>query len=186
MSRLYFFATGTDALLMLTPLEHELGVQYVEENRLNGPTPQTWTQAADLPGLGQASGDQEILCTSLLVMPDGAEATVASRIMTDGETRYDVYQSTNPDSALLRLGGIWKDGPLISGHVISSSESAVSRKIMNAVRRSIKKSFTRVNDYWVGPEALALLRSGTRLCSAVQSPPEYDLHEEANQTVPSL
>jgi hypothetical protein len=181
MSRLYFFATGTDAILMLAPLEHELEVEYVEENRLGAPVPQRWKRAADLPSLGHASGDQEILCTSLLIMPTHAEVAVASRIMTDGETRYDVYQSNNPDSALIRLGGLWEDGSLISGHIISSSESALARKMMNVVRRSIKKSFAKIEGYWVGPEALALLRAGTRLCSAVQSPPQYDLHETVKQ-----
>jgi hypothetical protein len=100
--------------------------------------------------------------------------------MTDGKTRYDVYQSNNPESVLLRLGGFWKDGSLISGHMVSSSEQEFARKVMNSLRKSMRRSFTRVGAFWVGPEALALLREGRRLCTAIQSPVEYDLREAKN------
>jgi hypothetical protein len=155
MSRLYFFATGADALLFLAPLEMELDVQYVEENRLVGPVPQRWKRADQVPGFGCASGDQEILCMPLLIMADSAEVVVAFTIMTDGDTRYDVYQSNNPESVLIRLGGMWQDGSLISGHLIGSSEKPFARKIMNAVRKGIRRSFVKVSDYWVGPEVSA-------------------------------
>jgi hypothetical protein len=101
--------------------------------------------------------------------------------MTDGEIRLDVFPNGNPNSVLLRLGGFWKDGSLISGHFIASSDQEFSRKVMNSVRRLFKKQFTKVQAFWVGPEALSRLRNGKRLCTAIQSPPEYDLHEEPSE-----
>jgi hypothetical protein len=123
------------------------------------------------------TGNQEIARDSYLTMGSDAKPVVESMVMFNGELRYDVYPLANPDSVLLRPGGFWRDGSLISGHFITSSEGEFPRKLMNFFRRSVKKSFTRVQAYWVGPEALIRLRNGNRLCTAIQSPPEYDLRE---------
>jgi hypothetical protein len=40
---------------------------------------------------------------------------------------------------------------------------------------AIRKRFTKVRAFWVGPEALALLHAGKRLTAATQCPPEFDL-----------
>lgn len=177
MGRLYFFATGGDLLLILRQLEGKFDLKYVEENRLGGPVPNSWSTVADLPSLGKATGDQEIVCDSYLIMDVAANVVVESKPMFDGEIRYDVYQLSNPESVLLRLGGLWEDGSLISGHFITSSEREFPRNLMNFFRGSAKKSFTRIQAFWVGPEALVRFRNGMRLCTAIQSPPEYDLRE---------
>ena len=98
-------------------------------------------------------------------------------VMLNGDDRYDVDQATNPNSVILNAGGEWVDGSLISGGVTTISVSPISQWLMRAVHSGIKKHFTRVQAFWVGPEALAALRSGKRLTYAVQSPPEYDLLE---------
>jgi hypothetical protein len=177
MSRLYFFATGADLLLVLRQLESKFDIKYVEENRLRGTVPDIWNTIDNLPSLGMATGDQEIACDSYLVMSADAKVSVHSSVMVDDEMRYDVHQLSNPDSVLLRLGGFWKDGSLISGHFITSSEQEFPRKLINFLRTRVKKSFVRVQAFWVGPEALVRLRNGMRLCTAIQSPPEYDLRE---------
>ena len=175
MSRIYLFATGADLVLVLWHLEQKFALQYVEEGMLSGTRPQVWKTVTDLPHFGQATGDQEIVCDPYLVTSLDAQVQVQSSVMSDGKLRYDVYPFGNPKSVLLRRGGRWQNGPLISGHFISSSEAELPRKIMNASRAAVRKHFTKINAFWVGPEALALLHGGTRLCTAIQSPPEYDL-----------
>jgi hypothetical protein len=46
---------------------------------------------------------------------------------------------------------------------------------MRGVQKVMKKYFTKVRAYYVGPGALALLKNGTRLTGAEQSPREFDL-----------
>jgi hypothetical protein len=179
MSRIYFFATGADLLLVLRHLEQKFELQYVEEGLLAGVRPEIWKTASDLPHFGEATRDQEIGCEPYLITKSDAQVQILSSEMWSGKLRHDVYPSTNPESVLLRGGGRWQNGPLISGHLIASSEADLPRKMMNAARASVRKHFTRINAFWVGPEALALFRSGTRLCTAIQSPPEYDLREQA-------
>jgi hypothetical protein len=179
MSRIYFFATGADLVLVLWHLEQKFALKYVEEGMLAGTRPRIWKTVSDLPHFGEATGDQEIACDPYLITSTDAEIHVLSGEMWNGKLRYDVYPSANPESVLLRRGGRWRNGPLISGHLIASSEADLARKMMNAVRSVVRKHFTRINAFWVGPEALTLFRSGTRLCTAIQSPPEYDLREQA-------
>ena len=185
MSRIHFFATASDILPVLEHLEDAIGIKYVEEGLLKGSTPSIWSRGAEINSVGFATGDQEIACEPLLIMRPDAKVEVISSQMDDGELRFDVYPNRNLNSVLLRLGGFWKDGSLISGHFIASSNQEFSRKVMNSVRRLFKKQFTKVRAYWVGPEALARLRDGKRLCTAIQSPPEYDLHEESLQNAVS-
>ena len=53
---------------------------------------------------------------------------------------------------------------------------------MRKYRAVIKRRFTRINAFWVGPLALQGFRAGWRLTGAEQSPPEYDLGEISDQT----
>ena len=43
--------------------------------------------------------------------------------------------------------------------------------------KPIKKHWAHVKSYYVGPEALEVLRKGGRLTASVRSPKEYDLTE---------
>jgi hypothetical protein len=88
-----------------------------------------------------------------------------------------VEQLDNPDSVLLIAGGEWKDGTVISGSVTTVSTSEFSKTLMRCVYSVVRKDFTKVRAYWVGPDALKALRNGRRLTIAIQSPPEFDLHE---------
>jgi hypothetical protein len=98
--------------------------------------------------------------------------------MANTQERFDVYQNMNPDSIHLVLGGEWTDGAIISGSIATISKSPISQALMRSAHSAVKKHFTRVRAFWVGPEALIALRSGRRLTCAVQSPPEFDLQEE--------
>jgi hypothetical protein len=177
MSRIYFFATAADIHPVLKHLEGTLRMKYVEEGMLKGTAPSIWHHASELHSVGMATADQEINCEPFLVMRQDVEVKLSPYRMMDGVTRLDVFPNANPDSVLLRLGGFWKDGSLISGHFIASSDQEFSRKVMSTVRMLFRKHFTKVQAYWVGSEALTRLRSGKRLCTAIQSPSEYDLRE---------
>jgi len=177
MSRIYFFATAADIHPVLKHLEDTLEIKYVDEGLLKGTTPSVWRYATEIHLVGFATADQEIGCEPFLIVRRDAEVMITPFRMMDGEIRLDVFPNGNPNSVLLRLGGFWKDGSLISGHFVASSDQEFSRMVMNSVRRLFKKHFTKVQAFWVGPEALSRLRSGKRLCMAIQSPSEYDLRE---------
>jgi len=177
MKRISFFATKNDLLLVLCELEAKRKVKYTRAGRIEGPEYQVWESGASLPRLGRAAGDQAVACDSFLILDGASAITVVSQEMRNGDDRYDVDQARNPDSVTLNVGGEWVDGSLISGGATTNSETPISQSLMRAIHSGIKKHFTRVQAFWVGPEALASLRAGKRLTYAVQSPPEYDLIE---------
>lgn len=181
MKRISFFATKNDLLLVLREFEAKRRIKYTRAGRLGGPKSQIWESAPNLPGLGRAAGDQAVACDSFLVFDCSSSINVVSREMLNGDDRYDVEQARNPDSVVLNVGGEWVDGSLISGGAATNSSSSISQSMMRAIYLSIRKHFTRVQAFWVGPEALAALRRGKRLTYAVQSPPEYDLAEVSTQ-----
>ena len=177
MVRIYFFAMRNDLLLALDKLEAKGSVMYTRCGRLDGPNPEIWKFAVDLPKLGQATGDQHVACDPFLIMEKDSPIRVQTMTMHDGDDRFDVEQGLNPDSIIFHPGGEWRDGALISGSFTTISKSPISQSLMRATHSEIKKQFTRVKAFWVGPEALAAFRQGRRLTSAIQSPPEYDLSE---------
>jgi len=181
MVRIYFFAMRSDLLLVLDKLEAKGRVKYTRCGRLDGPKSEIWKSAADLPKLGQATGDQHIACDPFLIMQENSPIRVETMTMLDGDDRFDADQRWNPDSVVFHPGGEWTDGALISGSFTTISKSQIPQSLMRAVHSSIKKHFTRVQTFWVGPEALVAFRSGRRLTSAVQSPPEYDLREHLDE-----
>ena len=181
MKMLNFYAFKQDLLLVLSKMEEDRPVSYTKEGRLDAPSPPIWKDANELPGLDKASADQHIACEHLLIVRKDAFVNVKTMRMFNGQLRYDVEQSLNPDSVVLIAGGEWRDGSLIAGSVATISTSEFSQALMNSARAALKKYFTRVQTYWVGPEALVALRKGKRLTDAVQSPAEYDLRESFNE-----
>jgi hypothetical protein len=114
-------------------------------------------------------------------MEEDSPIRVETMTMFDGDDRFDVEQPWNPHSVFLNVGGEWTDGTIISGTITTISNSPISRSLMRALHSRVKKHFTRVRAYWVGPDALAAFRAGRRLTMAIQSPPEYDLCENPGE-----
>lgn len=179
----YFFALKGDLLLVLGELEAKRQVKYVQSGRLDGPEPQIWYSAADLPKLGLATGDQQAQCDDFLIVDRSTDVNISTRTMFSGDDRFDVDNGSNPDSIVFQPGGEWNDGAVISGRFATLHKTPASQALMRAVRSLVKKHFTRARAFWVGPEALAALRVGRRLTGAIQSPPEYDLCEETGKEI---
>lgn len=158
-------------------MESDRPLKYSNEGRLSAPTPSTWGKGSEVPNLGQATGDQHLACSPFLIVQAAANINVESSLMFDGVQRFDVQQSSNPDSVVLRPGGGWTDGSLVSGSITTISKSPISQALMRSAHSAVKKHFTRIQAFWVGPETLISLREGRRLTYAVQSPPEYSLRE---------
>jgi hypothetical protein len=176
-----FFALKGDLLQVLGELEAKRQVKYVQGGRLDGPKPEVWHVAAELPRLGEATGDQQAACDDFLIVDRDVQVYVAKMTMLSGDERFDVNNGGNPDSIEFQPGGEWTDGAIIAGRFATLHKTQGSQALMRAVSSRIKKHFTRIRAYWVGPEALAAFRAGRRLTQAIQSPPEYNLCENPGE-----
>jgi hypothetical protein len=86
-----------------------------------------------------------------------------------------VDQLRNPDSVTFTPAGIWDDDVILHGRVATASDSEASQALMRRFHVAIKKGFAKVKAFYVGPQAMELLKAGKRLTIAAQSPREFDL-----------
>jgi hypothetical protein len=108
-------------------------------------------------------------------MPVSIPINVRSVPQRTGGVRYAIDQMENPDSITFSHGGFYSPDVLISGRVATISVTPTGKKLQSAFSNAIAKEFTRVNAFYVGPDAYERLRQGCRLTFNVDAPSEHDL-----------
>lgn len=176
----HFFATPDDLLPVFERAEEKLGLVYSLTGLFESPRVTIIEAGAKLPSLnlpaeGSSTHNPTYLITSL-----GHTIDVRPVPQSAGGIRYAVDQLTNPDSVTFTHGGLFLPDTLISGRVATASDTPVAKAIQSAFSNAIGKLFTRINAFYVGPDAAEMLARGCRLTHAVQSPPEYDLRLAPN------
>lgn len=178
MKQIYFFGLKEDLLPMLALVESKGALKYVRTGNFLGDQVNdsvvTFGAGAELPNLGKATADQWTGCDSFLVSDPTTPINLRA-LQAIGGDRVCLDQLENPDSIVFNPGGVWSDDVVLNGCIGTASESQVSQTLMKRFQAAIKKSFTKVKAFYVGPNALKLLESGIRLAGAVQSPRELDL-----------
>jgi hypothetical protein len=192
----YFYATRNDLLTVANRVESEHPIKYVRFGHTTTLPPDSFARIVTIPGLGIASHPSAVGCCKYLVcnvdtvikpreLKTLTEADVAESIIANKESlkpligvnRYAIDQLMNPDTISFAAGGIWKDEILLHGGIGTASQTEVSLSHFKRFQAALRKSFTKVRAFYVGPEALDLLKSGMRLTISAQSPREFDLKE---------
>ena len=84
----------------------------------------------------------------------------------------------NPGSIVLRPGGKYSETTVITGMLGTVKDDPEARELLRVFSEELRRSFSEIKGYWVGPNALKLLKDGGRLTNAVAAPVEYDLEVE--------
>lgn len=174
MKQIMFFALKEDLLPVLELVESKGALKFVRMGNFarhevkDGIS--VFDTGAAIPNLGKASADSTVACEHFLVCE--RETPVNLRFV--GE-RVCIDQLVNPDSVVFVPGGIWNEDVVLNGLIGTASDSEISKDLMKRFQAAVKKTFSKVKAFYVGPKALALLESGKRLAGAVQSPREFDL-----------
>lgn len=141
------------------------------ENALRSPHPEA------LPRLGIASAESSAACESYLIYPQSEQLILRTTQRSESITRVCVDQLANPNSVTIAFGGLLDTDTLLSGRIATASNSPVSQSIIKLFHATIKRSFVKVQAFYVGPESLSILRRGGRLTIGKHSPAEFDLVE---------
>ena len=143
-----------------------------------GETPTILTSAAQIPDLGVAREGDQVHEPVMLLLPV-EERPVVRRVpqRRGGELGF-IDQIENPASVMLRPGGVFGVGVIISGQLATVSEHSWSLRSFDSIARVFRKHCTKIKSYLVGWEASQRLADGARLTFSVKSPPEYDLVSE--------
>jgi hypothetical protein len=190
----YFYAAKDDLLALTERVESMAPVKYVHFGHITELPPESFSSAARIPNLGTASHPSAVGCAKFLVCDPQTTITPRElKILTEedvnrsivpekgplqaliGVQQYAIDQLLNPDTICLSLGGLWKCETLLYAGVDTASQSEISQALMKRFKAAIKKTFARVKAFYVGPQAMELLKAGRRLTIAEQSPREFDL-----------
>jgi len=175
MKQILFFALKSDLLQVFKDFETAGAVKYVATDTINSPHYAIWTQGAALPNLGKASQASAINCDSYLVCGPDTEINLRALSPIDSKERFAIDQLKNPDTIVFSPAGEWNEDILLHGRVSTTSTSQLSQSLMRRFQKALRKSFVKIKAFYVGPQALVLLKNGRRLTISVQSPIEFDL-----------
>jgi hypothetical protein len=177
MKQILFFGLKDDLLTMLDLVESKGALRYVRTGNFSKDEIRAgiseFPKGAMLSNLGRASAESSAICETFLVCDN--DTRINLRTAGRGGERVCIDQLANPDSVAFTPGGIWNEDVVLYGRVATVSESDVSQALMKRFQAAIRKTFSKVRGYHVGPNALALLKAGKRLTISAQSPPEFDL-----------
>lgn len=172
----FFFATADDLLPVLLGVEAKHKVVYTLLDHVYEPRAVHFRTARDLPTLFQPQPyESAVGGPAYLVTEAGRDVVLRQLSRYEAKDRWSVDQLVNPDSTVLRHGGLFKENVLLSGEVRTAYKATVALRIQRAFDAAIRKHFIKIQAFYVGSAAEALLDSGCRLTAAEQCPPEFDL-----------
>lgn len=175
MKQIQFFAVRDDILLVLESVERDGPLQYVRTGNQLSQDFETFLRGTDIPNLGVADRETGSVCKAFLVTKATLPITVQSMKGASGVQRYLMDQLLNPDTVTFTPAGMWEEDIILQGVVGTASDSTISQELMKKFNSAFRKSFSKVQGRFVGPQASALFNAGKRLTIAAQSPREFDL-----------
>jgi len=175
MRHILFFALKEDILPVLEAAERVGPLKYVRMGNFLTPDFKEVSHGAEIPDLGKATMETASGSESYLVTEHEVAVHVRHITTPAGVKRYLLDQLFNPDTVTFTPAGIWNDDVVLHGRVATVSDSPIAQELMKRFSKAIRKHFTKVNAFWVGREALALLKAGKRLTISAKSPRDFDL-----------
>lgn len=178
MKRIHFFATPADVVPVLERFEANAPLKFVVADNLTTPNPTTYLTASEIPEPGVSTHETGALSRQLLVSARDAKTHLRTFVGDRGEKRWMTDNGFNEETVALTLAGRWGEDILLPGNMSTLHDTAAAQQLMKGFRAALKgEGFVQVNRaWWLGREAMEMLRAGKRLATAaVQSPPDYDL-----------
>ncbi|MEP7218852.1 MAG: hypothetical protein ABI876_08035 [Bacteroidota bacterium] len=175
MAHILFFALKEDLLPILEAVERRGPLKYVEIGSFLVDESHSFSHGSELPSLGTSTANSTVSNRSYLVAKATVQILTKRWVRNDGSERFFIDQLINPDTVEFNPGGCWGSDIVLYGRVATVSDSGPSQELMKAFRSAFRKNFTKIKAYWVGPQALILLKAGKRLTISEGSPSDYDL-----------
>ncbi len=170
-----FFATAQDLTSVLSLLETQRELQYTPMRSIKSDVPKTYLSYADIPDFGQTHDPTAVFNPAYLVASRGTVVQVEHIRLTAGGVNFAIDQRLNEDTVTLSPGGMYGRDVLLYGTIGTVSESAASLELYDFMVEPYLERFTKVQEFFLGPEACHLWKSGVRLTTSATSPTDFDL-----------
>jgi hypothetical protein len=172
----YCFATRGDWLPGLVDIEKDLEVRFVEHAIRDVPEIVFMDSLSDWPLLGVSQFGDQALERRFWIVSRSARVSLREIPQRKGGVRYGSNLRECPWAILFAPGGCSPDSNvIIAGCLGGDAQDEVSSRMSSEVSSRLLRSFMKVNDYDVGPDALELLKHGWRLTFNAKAPKRYDL-----------
>lgn len=185
MKRIYLFASKNDILSITDSVENKGPVKYIlAQHDLHlkyGAVAPVYETARSIPDLGVAAGSQTGSCERYLVVERSTEVLPVTRLigtkLPGGGKLITAYEMGNCSECVeFNAGGLWSGGVLLNGLIQTWSEGPAAQRLMRQFASVLKQQFeTKINVYWIGPEAYEFLKTGGRLTLNVDAAPSFDV-----------
>jgi len=170
-----FYATARDLTPVLALLEAQKKLQYTPMRHVVTNRAQTYFSYADIPDFGRTNDPTAVMNSAYLVALRGTAVHVETIHLRAGGINYAVGQRLNQDTVTLSPGGLYGHDALLYGVIGTVSESEASLTLYDFMVEPYLARFAPVNEFFLGPEAFDLWKSGVRLTTSAASPAKFDL-----------
>jgi hypothetical protein len=176
MKQIFFFATPNDIAPVLSRLESNAPLKFVEMGTMSTPNRAIYLTSSEIPDQGIATHETGSQSQGYMVSHQDTQNHMRTSVTKRDEKRWNLFNSDNEETVILTMAGKWKD-MLLPGTMDTLHETPIAQQLMKWFLAALKaEGFTKVGMYWLGNEALDMLKAGKRLSmTAEQSPPEFDL-----------
>jgi hypothetical protein len=169
-----FFATKADLLPGILAFEAEHRVQYILCRLSNSPNFERYSSVTEIPDVGRSIHGHRVAENAYFVLPADAEVKIEPVPQRRGGTKYKV-DPANLCGFAFSAGGVYGDRFVIDGSVGVYMGNENSIKLCKEFIRKLRRGYTRIQSYYVGPQALQLMKEGYRLTPSTQTPESFDL-----------
>ncbi|MEO8374367.1 MAG: hypothetical protein ABI471_04025 [Sphingomonas bacterium] len=177
MKQIFFFATPSDIERVLRRFEANTPLKFVEMGTLSTPNRAIYLEASQIPDPGIATHETGSLSKGYMVSYRDTKNHMDASVTRKGEKRWNLFNADNEEAVILGMGGLWKTGTLLPGNMATLHQTPVAQQMMKWFLSALKQEgFTKVREWWLGQEAMEMLKARKRLTTtAEQSPPDFDL-----------
>jgi hypothetical protein len=172
-----FFATPADMVPLLKRLEASAPLKFVATGNLTTRNRPIYLTSPEIPDVGIATHETGSLSVTYLVFHRDTKIPVHTFTGQNGEARWDLSNGDNNETVSLTMAGLWKSDIVLPGCMTTLHSTPVAQQLMKWFSAALRQQrFTKIQSWWLGDEALAMLKDGKRLpTTAEQSPPDFDL-----------
>lgn len=170
------FATRSDMLPLIENIEIQKSLQYSKTGLFHKEDISTFHSLKDFDGLGYCEFGNRPKEVAFIILEKKHKIEIRTVKQRAGGYLYAIDQLENPNSIVFQPPGIYKDKHLIMGSIGTASESKVSKELFRFFKKEIVRGFSKVQGFYIGPEAMKLAQTGVRLITMhIEQSSEYDL-----------
>lgn len=168
-----FFCTKSDLDAVFGEISKQHSLRFTLVGNFEEVLPLQMGWGELLQGLGDANAPSTIRSKSYLVSSNELKVRPRTIHRTDGRVVYAYDQLLNPETAVLTAGGLWNGTCLVAGRWTTVSRRKSERGVYTLIARSFRKECRVGQPYLVGPGAIVLSQTGTRLTYDAESAWSY-------------